>query len=260
MSLRWSRLSFPIAVLALLAFAPFVYSLVVGQMSPVTLLLFSLIAGLEWQKRGGFLPGILAGLALYKPQLLLPLLIYWLFMRRWRTLAGFFGTGLLILIASILVNWSATVAFFHTILEYFQLSTSANESGANASFFAISPWLWGVIALAVLFTLLLSSRQSENRYAYAMLWLSPVLVTPYVVTYDLLLLFLPLTFLIPYLSHDRYLQVGAVLLYLTPLVAIPLLSVKPVIITALGLFFISAWRFWHPSQRDEGGGTASKNI
>ncbi len=51
LSTRWSGFSFPLSALALLAFPPFAYSLAVGQISPLTLLIFSGIAAMEWGSR-----------------------------------------------------------------------------------------------------------------------------------------------------------------------------------------------------------------
>ena len=239
---RWSGLNFPISVLSLLAFAPFAYSLAVGQMSPITLLLFFLIAGLRKDNRGGYLPGVLAGMALYKPQLLIPLVIFWLFRRRWRSLSGLAIMAVVIALVSLLVDPNASLEFLRTSLEFFNLSVAASESGANASFFAISPWIGILVAIGVLVVLVIVCRRGSNRYSHALLWLAPVLVTPYIVTYDLLLLFLPVTFLVPLLGKDRLLQGGILLLYLTSLLAVPLLTVRPIVWVAFLLFVVCAWR------------------
>ena len=243
---RWSALSFPVSVLSLLAFAPFAYSLAVGQMSPITLLLFVLIAGLEWQERGGYLPGVLAGLALFKPQLLIPLVIFWLFRRRWRSLSGLVVMAVVVAFVSFLVSPHGSLEFLRTSLEFFNLSVAASESGANASFFAISPWIGVLVAIGVLVVLFFTWQRGSNRYSHAMLWLTPVLVSPYIVTYDLLLLFLPATFLVPLLEKDRLLQGGILLLYLTPFLAIPLFTIRPVVWVAFLLFLICAWRVLGP--------------
>jgi len=243
-SRRWSGLSFSISTLSLLAFAPFIFSLAVGQMSPITLLLFFLIAGQEWQERDGYLPGALAGLVLFKPQLLIPLVFFWLFRRRWRSLAGFIGMAVAIALISLLVNPKASLAFIEISFQFLELSSAATESGANASFFALSPWVWILVVVIILTILLLGWRRGVNRYTHAMLWLTPVLVTPYIATYDLLLLFLPVTFLVPLLKGDRLLQVGVVLLYITPILAIPFMTVRPVVLVGLLMFTVCAWRVW----------------
>ncbi|MGB6422364.1 MAG: glycosyltransferase family 87 protein, partial [Anaerolineales bacterium] len=49
LSTRWSGLSTPLSALALLAFPPLAYSLAIGQISPITLLVFTFVASQEWQ-------------------------------------------------------------------------------------------------------------------------------------------------------------------------------------------------------------------
>ncbi len=51
-------------------------------------------------------------------------------------------------------------------------------------------------------------RSPQSRYLQAMLWLAPVIVAPYLIIYDMLLIILPISFLAPLLRKDRLLQAG----------------------------------------------------
>lgn len=247
LSTRWSGLNPPLSILALLAFPPLAYSLAIGQISPITLLVFTFVASQEWQEKHGYLPGIVAGLALYKPQLLIPIIFYWLFQRRWRSLIGFMFTAFLISLVSWLVNPRATLAYVQLSAQFLSLAENATASGANASIYAIFPWVGMLVALGVITVLFFVARRGTNRYAYAMLWLAPVLVTPYIIIYDLLLLALPISFLLPLLSRDRLLQIATALIWFTPLLAIIIQSTRLVTLSALGLFILCAYRFFSTS-------------
>jgi hypothetical protein len=234
-SMRWSGLSYPLSVLGLLAFPALAYSLAVGQMTPVLLLLFTAIASLEFQEKDGYLPGFLGGLALFKPQLVLPLLVYWLFSRRWRSVVGFLAAGLVIGGLSSLLSPAGSLAYLRLSLDFFNLAQTASQRGANASLFAISPWVGVLAGIAILGTIALASRKPITWYTYAMLWLAPVLASPYLVTYDLLS------------------QAGIALLYLAALLAIPLMSVRPVIWVGMALYLVCAWRTLRPGKRADDG-------
>jgi len=244
LSTRWSGLKTPVSILALLAFPPLAYSLAVGQISPITLLIFTFVASLEWQGRHDYLPGLMAGLALYKPQLLIPLVIYWIFNKRWRSLVGFIFTSILVGLGSYLASPKATLDFFQLSSQFMPMAENSTVSGANASMYALFPWVGILVALGVITVLFFLAHRGTNRYAYAMLWLAPVLVTPYIVTYDLLLLALPISFLFPLFSRDHLLQAAVGLIWITPLLAIFILSTQPVTWSALALFALCAWRFF----------------
>ena len=247
----WSKLSFAINTLSLLAFPPLAYSLAIGQTSPLTLLVFSTVAYLEARGDHAYLPGATAGLALYKPQLLLPLAAFWLFRRRWRSLSGLLLSALVVGLVSWLISRDASLEYLRLSLDFLRLAENATASGANASLFAISPWLGILTGLGVITVICFIAKQEQNRYNRAMLWLAPVLVTPYVVIYDLLLIALPVSFLIPLLMRDRLLQVAVAAIWITPLLAIAIQTTRPVTWAALGLFILCAWRtFKMPASLD----------
>jgi hypothetical protein len=255
LSTRWNGLNFPVSVLALVAFPPFAYSLVVGQISPLSLLIFAGVAGLEWRQNRGFLPGLVAGLALYKPQLLVPLVVYWIFQKRWKSLLGLLGTGVVILLGSWAIDLAAFSAYSGVITQFFNLAEKSTVSGANASLFGLSPWLGAIVGFGVLVAVALTARKISNSYSAALLWLAPILVTPYVVVYDFLLLALPLSFLVPKLAGNRILQSLFILVWITPLLAIPLLNTRMITAAVLILFLFCFYQlfFLKPKISEETG-------
>lgn len=238
----WIQINYPMRVLGLLAFPALAFSLAVGQITPITLLVFTTIALLEWKGDEGYLPGFLAGVVSYKPQLLIPLVLFWLWRRRWKSLLGFLLSVALMTLLSVLVSWPATVDYLRLSLEFFNLARVATERGANASLFAINPWLGIAIAVSVILVLIFASRQDSRGYSQALLWLSPLLATPYIIIYDFLLLVLPISFLVPMLAKDRLLSISVAILWFVSLLAIVILNIHPVTLAALSLFAVCAWR------------------
>ena len=237
LSTRWSGLSFPVSMVALLAFPPFAFSLAVGQISPITLLIFAGVTVLEWAKRRDASSGLLAGLALYKPQQLIPLVVYWLASRRWRSLLGFAGAAVLIGLVSYLISPQSMTAYLALSRSFFSLAKSTTASGANISLYAISPWV-GLLTLAGVLVLLvvISVRRPDSRYLAAVLWLAPVLAAPYIVIYDMLLVALPISILAPALRKDRLLQAGVILVWLAAFLAPFVVATRPVTWAVLVLY------------------------
>ncbi len=99
---------------ALAAFFPLSLALYTGQVSSILLLVFVVLALREWQSRCGYRDGFLAGMILLKPQLLLPLALYWLYRRRWRPLAALSAGGLLVVAGSLLVSVPASPRLLFT--------------------------------------------------------------------------------------------------------------------------------------------------
>ena len=245
----WSGLNFPASILALIAFPPFIFSLAVGQISAFTLLIFTSIAYLEWREQRGYLAGMFAGLVMYKPQLLIPLLSYWLFKKRWKNLGGFVISALIVLVSSFVLNPKALKDFISLTGEFTSMAQDATSNGANASVYAISPWFGYLSAIGVIIVLYFTSRRETTHYTMALVWTAPVLTTPYIVGYDLLLVFLPVTFLVPFMKNDRPLQVAVALIWITPLLAIFFLSYIPVTLSILGFFAICTKRLFQTTNK-----------
>ncbi|MBA3530799.1 MAG: DUF2029 domain-containing protein [Ardenticatenales bacterium] len=243
---RLSRLTLQESVLALLAFPPLYATLLVGQNSSLTLLVFTAIGLLLWKKQNNFLAGLLAGCLLYKPQLLVALLLLWLRERQWRAFAGFLLMAVMVALTSLMVSPSATVEYPFLGQRMVSLMEQG-ATGSNGSPYAeirdmmppgVAPWVAGGLAAAVLATLLL--KPLHNRYYHAMLWLAPLLVTPYVANYDLLLLALPMAFLVPHLAGDRVLQLLVALLWIGPLFNV----LSPIRLAMWGALLLYGFCFW----------------
>jgi hypothetical protein len=251
-SRQWSGLSGWESALAFLAF-PGSYALfIVGQNSPLTLLLFALIGGLMWRNRVGFMAGVLAGIALYKPQLLVSLLALWVWRKEWRALGGFAVAAGAVGLGSFAIHVPTTLAFLSQGQGLLS-KTIVEGLGANASPWAelrhlvpleaVSP-VGGLLSLLGLGALLLAWRGSGpvGPYQHAMLWLAPLLVTPYVASYDLVLLLLPLSFLARRLKGDRLMQAGVALLWIGPFGN--LLLAEWILPSVWGAFLVYGLCFW----------------
>lgn len=202
--------------LLLLAFPPLWIAVTLGQITPLTLLIFTTIAWVMWQGRPGVRTGLLAALALYKPQLLIPLVLLWLVRREWRALGGFTLGGLGIAAGSLLLSPTALYEYFFaapTLMPLMQEELAARGTVTTLATVLIPGNPSGLTALLpallILTVLIAAWRRPVTTYHHALLWLAVVLSTPYLGHYDLLLLLLPLTFLAPLLREDRWMA-GAV--------------------------------------------------
>lgn len=251
----WSGLNRWENTLVILAFPGSYGALLVGQNSPLTLLLFASVARLLWRGERPWLAGLLSGLALYKPQLLIGLLLWGLWQRRWHSMVGFATIAALIAVGSLLVSVPATLRYVSLGRELFGPVTA---HGVNAALYAeLRGWLPEPMAAAaglalgmgVLAALGVAWRQPHpvTRYHHAMLWLLPFLLSPYLANYDLMLLLLPLSFLVPCLSGDRAMQGIVVLLWLGPLVN--LLAGDVTLLAAWASLALYALCFWRATTR-----------
>ena len=92
--------------------------------------------------------------------------------------------------------------------------------------------------------------KKKNVYLnYAILWLTPVLLTPYIILYDMLLLIIPISFLVPFLEQDPILQAGVGILWFILLIT-PIINIAyPITFSALLLFFLCAYRLVKPLKQ-----------
>lgn len=249
MAQPWSGLTRRESALVILAFPGTYGALLVGQNSPLTLLLFASVARLLWRGERLGLAGVIAALALYKPQLLIGLLLWGLWQRRWQSMAGFVTVAFLIGVGSLLVSVPATLSYVSLGQELFGPVTA---HGVNAALYAeLRGWfsdpLAGTVGIGlgggVMVALLLAWRHPTTPYHHAMLWLLPFLLSPYLANYDLMLLLLPLAFLAPCLPGDRVMQGIVAVLWLGPLVN--LLAGDVALLAAwasLALYGLCFWR------------------
>ena len=122
--LRWNQRTLIIALVAPAFFVPVILALMQGQPAILLLATFALTfanlaAGTELRA------GAWLALATFKPQLVIPLLLALIVMRKWKTLSGFAAAALLLFAISIgMVGWRATFAYPRAVIEFSRLSGS----------------------------------------------------------------------------------------------------------------------------------------
>lgn len=248
---RWLPLPLVARIVGVLAFFGTYATFVVAQNSALTLALWAVLALALWRGSPDVKTGVVAALLLYKPQILLPLLVLWLWRGWWRGLLGFMLGGLGVLIGSLLIAPGALQVYVG--LQRWALASTTTHR-ANAAVLAelmnrlpaaiATPLATGLgIAVLALLVAVWGRHRAPTPYHHAMLWLTPLLVSPYVANYDLLLLLLPLSFVARVLTGDRLLQAITVMVWVAPLVN--LVAGDVVLLTtwaSLALFLVCAWR------------------
>ncbi|HKW26226.1 MAG TPA: glycosyltransferase family 87 protein [Terriglobales bacterium] len=108
-----------------LAFFPVFVCLLQGQDSLLLLLLFGL-AFVALKNGRGFVAGICLGLALFRFQLVLPVMAVLLLRRRWKTVAGFATTAAaLVGISAAVVGWGGLMNYPHQLLQFSHVQAGA---------------------------------------------------------------------------------------------------------------------------------------
>lgn len=223
--LSWGTRGLTLALVAPVFFVPVTLALMQGQ--PALLLLFLVAVGFADLGAGhdGRAGAVLA-LASFKPQLVLPLLLALLVMRKWKALAGFAATGLtLVGISTALVGWRATLHYPQAVLEFGRLSGSLGgehpENMPNLrgvlSLLAsrLPPAACDRIALAISAALLaammfqLRRCRSFTRASYSLLLAVTLLVSYHAYLHDFSLLLLPCFLLADYLAQCRWTMTDA---------------------------------------------------
>lgn len=255
----WHSLSRATAVLGVLAFAGSYAAFVVGQNSPLTLLLMTLITiWMAVHPRPGY-AGIVSGFLLYKPQLLIGLVVVWVVRRAWRALTAL---SVMALIWLGLSWWIAPTATFQYVTLGQSLLGALDQVEANSSLYAAFI-LWFPHHVAIIATLVVAlltlgvlawvwARYPTSPWHYAMMWLSTFLCTPYIANYDLLLLLLPLSFLIPLLPRYRGLQFGVAAVWIAPAITLVIAGSAAVAWTTLLLYAMCTGYVLQENTRTEG--------
>lgn len=185
------------------SFYPTIFGLQNGQNHAWSLFLvtstaiFSLVKSETWA-------GVMAGLLLFKPQLLLGWLLLWFVLGRKRTLFIFALTGTLILSTSILhkgiAPYIAWVEFFQNDIKAFTWGSPWEVSftaffSRIAKFYSnsnlIVPLTVFLSFVGVILTMALMIRRKVDNHLYylhALAILAPFLVIPHLLYYDLVLL------------------------------------------------------------------------
>ncbi|MBI1747449.1 MAG: DUF2029 domain-containing protein [Acidobacteria bacterium] len=110
-----SRALLPLYTLLLFGFFPGFIALVQGQDSILALFLITVVIVFLKSGREG-LAGIVLSLGLFKPQLVLPLLVVLLFKKRWTVASGFFlGCAGLAAISVYIVGWTGLVQWLELV-------------------------------------------------------------------------------------------------------------------------------------------------
>jgi hypothetical protein len=217
-SLAWSELRPITAACLSIAYVPLAMALVLGQMSSLTLLVFTLVARDQWGRRTSFKTGLIAGIALFKPQLLIPLAVVWVVNRRWTALLGLATMGGVVAGAGWLISPEATRHYLTDAPALFgTVQSHVMGRGSGAVLISHVGWVWGALVAVVGAHLIACQLQNPgSRESHAVLWLTPLIATPYLGFYDLTLCLLPLSFLAPTLSGGWVLPTLVGLCWLTP--------------------------------------------
>ncbi len=108
--LRQSGLTYRRLLIIVLSFFPLIEGLQVGQNHALTLFLFTGMLVFTIRERWE-IAGALAGLSIYKPQLVVGFLIFWLISRRWKALFSF---------SMVAIAWAGIVVLQHGMIPYLE--------------------------------------------------------------------------------------------------------------------------------------------
>jgi hypothetical protein len=213
-------------IMYVLANPPVLVTMMIGQSSLLTGGI--LILGLTLVGNAPFLAGAVLGLLIIKPQLALMLPVAMLAGRKWRTIAGaLLSSVTLLLLALLLFGVESYRGFFAILPTYagfmqhgsWDWATVASPFGFARYFgagFSVAMGVQGAVAFAaVAMTAIAWARNWEQKVA--ILAAASLLATPYLFTYDAILLLIPAGVLIRQQQFGRL----AVLWVLT---ALPVLT------------------------------------
>jgi Glycosyltransferase family 87 len=254
-------------LLLALSFEPFVMECWLGgQLSAVGFCCLAAAVALDRRGRP-LLAGLVLGLCLYKPTLLLVVLPMLLAARRFWTLAGVAITGLLLAgLTLVVIGWDGTWAFVDAL-------TGFTRGAAQSGGLSLRTWkyvdlsaftrailgptlaqrlLFGALALPLLGWLLFRAWRTDasNPRQLSLLWAAALLATPvinlYVGVYDSILAVLGALLLMDALGctvdvMPRRLRFGLVALYLVPWFAQPLARVALVQVFTLVLVALTCY-------------------
>jgi hypothetical protein len=250
------HLTFSQLFILVFGFPPMVFGLMFGQNHLITILLITGILILSIKERW-LLVGILLGLLIYKPHLVIGFLIVFLLRRRLKALAGF---------SLITIVWAGAVVMQHGIapyLKYFEFTgellnipnqTSMLDTTVFALLVSVSHGMvedfihsilpYWIFAFSVLLgTIVTTPRVKTSRVTeYILAILFPFIVSPHILIYDIL----PLLFVIVLWAKDNpspklvdisvytYLSI-LVLVVLAKLIEISLIGCIPIFLCYLVL-------------------------
>ncbi len=249
-------------LVALLAAAspPFLTLVRYAQMSALSLLLWSL-AFIAIRRNRRFTAGLVIGCLVYKPQLGIVIGIVLIAAREWRIVAGAAVTGIGQLGVAWIVAGSATMAAYFRSLWTLMLNPALVESNPSEvhsvrGFLQLlipSPPVVTLGFLAALVAILvLAARSWSSPAPLAVRWgqamLLTVLASPHLMTYDLVLLTLPLLVFTDWIlrnpDHPLRAEISVVLVlaYLTPFSSVLARAAR--VQLSVAVMAILAWRVY----------------
>lgn len=194
-----------------LAFAPAAITLLHGQDAVLLLLLLALAFRLMKQK-AAFRAGIFVGLGFIKFHLIIPLLVVFAFKKQWRTIAGAFTIGLLLIFISAgITGWKGVVRYPGYLWQLnrseaagvVSVTSMPNIRGALAVIFpkmglsGANILLFAILAISVLVAAYVWRGTNQNNagsldagFSFAIV--AVLLGSVYTYSYDMTLLLLPL--------------------------------------------------------------------
>lgn len=263
------------ALLLALSFEPFVMECWLGgQLSAVGFFCLCLACFLDRRGRP-VASGAALGLCLYKPTLLVLVLPLLVLGRRWRTLLGFGGCGLVLATGTLLaVGWDACLGFLGAVLGFTR--TTTGNSGLELrlwKYVDLNSWLrlllggegrlrWvvlpaaGLVGVAFLFAAWRRAGRGDGagrQLAWATTLTATLVVNLYVGVYDSLLVVAAAVLAAGALRGDGRLPGGfravVVMLYVVPWLAQPVARATGIQLFTLALAVAAGnfgWLVWRP--------------
>ncbi len=253
-----------------LSFFPFIEGLQAGQNHALTLLLVSLIVIFTLEERW-FPAGLMAGFLIYKPQMILGLILLWLIWRKYKALAG---------IALVALAWAGLVLLLNGLSPYVSYLKASQEflllpymQGFPAylllTFYGLLSTLFPIqylpainsasLALSVMLFIVLAWLAFKSRSlpvlerapVLALALLIPLFATPYALFHDLVIL-IPTFILWARYDRSRPLLLAAIAVYLgsffLPLIAS---TTKIALMSVITIGLAAAILTWTFTQRKE---------
>jgi alpha-1,2-mannosyltransferase len=227
-----SNLNYWQLLIIVLSFFPFIEGFLAGQNHTLTLLLVTCVLTFTLSERW-FLAGSMAGLMIYKPQLVLGLLIIWIVWRKYKALTAFaiittLGAGFIFIVKGIApyqtyLSVSRDFIFLpylqgfpgYLLLTLYGLLATLFPIESISVIYSISLVFSGILAVGLAW-LAYKSRNSPMLSRTPILVLAclfPLVATPYALLHDLVIL-IPGFILWSRYDNSRYLLYTAIVIYL----------------------------------------------